>query len=420
MLQVCLFTCLNHHGTSRCTDSPIFAGHAVTVFCQTTAPVSVTPTMARRRRQRPYELDERNVRRLFQVFLYYNRNCARSVKFPQRPLPLPHPAMPGPSATYNPAFPIPSPFGSSYSVVGGSPYPNSERKYMGIHVIQSGAVGMKEDGFASWLWRPKWLCVEEQTLWIRKSKVSLICPLPLPPYRDPLGHHSIPFSLTLDKSRISRHPPPGFTNIERINLKPYCLLLETKDRRFHLSLKDGEELYGWQDGVYSRSPLMGVSNPTNFIHQVRVGFDPVIFTVRLLVFRSFGPIDSSTPGLQTWQKLTNSLLSPGRTTLKIRKRYSMRWDSRPTTAQPLLVHLQHFRVLAVLLSDFQRPKVQRSTLQRNLENLLDSQPQTRRVLYKIHYHLPTFAQEPENQSSGTFYRPLAEASWPEHRIGTSS
>ena len=108
------------------------------------------------------------------------------------------PPMPGPSATYSPAFPIPSPFGSSYSVVGGSPYPNSERKYMGIHVIQSGAVGMKEDGFASWLWRPKWLCVEERMLWIRKSKVSLICPLPLPPYRDPLGHHSIAFSLTLD------------------------------------------------------------------------------------------------------------------------------------------------------------------------------------------------------------------------------
>jgi hypothetical protein len=73
------------------------------------------------------------------------------------------------------------------------------------------------------------------------------------------------------------------TNIERIDLKPYCLLLETKDKRFHLSLKNDEELYGWQDDIYSRSPLMGVSNPTNFVHQVHVGFDPVTgaFTVYL-------------------------------------------------------------------------------------------------------------------------------------------
>lgn len=29
------------------------------------------------------------------------------------------------------------------------------------------------------------------------------------------------------------------------------------------------------DDVYSRSPLMGVSSPTNFVHQVHVGFDPI-------------------------------------------------------------------------------------------------------------------------------------------------
>lgn len=36
------------------------------------------------------------------------------------------------------------------------------------------------------------------------------------------------------------------------------------------------------EDVYSRSPLMGVSQPTNFVHQVHVGFDPVSggFTVR--------------------------------------------------------------------------------------------------------------------------------------------
>lgn len=73
------------------------------------------------------------------------------------------------------------------------------------------------------------------------------------------------------------------SNVERTDLKPYCLLLETKDKRYFLSLKNDEELYGWQDDVYSRSPLMGFSNPTNFVHKVHVGFDPVsgAFTVRI-------------------------------------------------------------------------------------------------------------------------------------------
>lgn len=61
----------------------------------------------------------------------------------------------------------------------------------------------------------------------------------------------------------------------RTDLKPYCLEVETKERTFFLQLKNDEELYGWQDDIYSRSPLMGVSSPTNFVHQVHVGFDPV-------------------------------------------------------------------------------------------------------------------------------------------------
>ncbi|KAF9643040.1 Pkinase-domain-containing protein [Thelephora ganbajun] len=166
---------------------------------------------------------------------------------PSRPAP-PAPQRAGPGATYNPAFSIPSSSGSSYSGIGGSPNRNSEN-IMNTHVVRSGTVSIKEDGFAtSWLWRPKWLVLKEQTLSIHKSETS-----------SPSGIISL----------------RDITNIERIDLKPYCLLLETKDKRFHLSLKNDEELYGWQDDIYSRSPLMGVSNPTNFVHQVHVGFDPI-------------------------------------------------------------------------------------------------------------------------------------------------
>lgn len=74
------------------------------------------------------------------------------------------------------------------------------------------------------------------------------------------------------------------SNVERTDLKPYCLLLEAKDRRMYISLKGDDELYGWQDDIYQRSPLMGVSGPTNFMHKVHVGFDPIsgAFTVRPL------------------------------------------------------------------------------------------------------------------------------------------
>lgn len=65
------------------------------------------------------------------------------------------------------------------------------------------------------------------------------------------------------------------TSLERIDLKPYCIEVQTKDKSYYLSLKSDEELYGWMDDLYNRSPLMGVSSPTNFVHQVHVGFDPI-------------------------------------------------------------------------------------------------------------------------------------------------
>ena len=60
-----------------------------------------------------------------------------------------------------------------------------------------------------------------------------------------------------------------------MDLKPFCIELEIKDKLLYLSFRSDEEVYGWMEDIYSRSPLMGVSQPTNFVHQVHVGFDPV-------------------------------------------------------------------------------------------------------------------------------------------------
>ncbi|KAL1753940.1 kinase-like domain-containing protein [Schizophyllum commune] len=134
----------------------------------------------------------------------------------------------------------------SYTGIGGSP---TNRNGAGAGCVRQGLVSLKEDGtFASWIWKAKWLVLKEAVLEVRKSE-------------------NAPQQSVIQLNDIS--------NIERTDLKPYCLLLETKDKRFYMSLKSDEELYGWQDDIYSRSPLMGVSNPTNFVHKVHVGFDAV-------------------------------------------------------------------------------------------------------------------------------------------------
>ncbi|KAI5887450.1 Pkinase-domain-containing protein [Schizophyllum commune H4-8] len=134
----------------------------------------------------------------------------------------------------------------SYTGIGGSP---TNRNGAGAGCVRQGLVSLKEDGtFASWIWKAKWLVLKEAVLEVRKSE-------------------NAPQQSVIQLNDIS--------NIERTDLKPYCLLLETKDKRFYMALKSDEELYGWQDDIYSRSPLMGVSNPTNFVHKVHVGFDAV-------------------------------------------------------------------------------------------------------------------------------------------------
>ncbi|KAH8915532.1 Pkinase-domain-containing protein [Atractiella rhizophila] len=103
-------------------------------------------------------------------------------------------------------------------------------------IVRRGWVNIKEDGLRSWIWSKKWLT-------------------------------SLQPSTTI--------PLDAITAINRNDMKTYCLEVETKEKIWYISLKSEEELYGWQDDVYNRSPLMGVSNPTNFIHQVHVGFDPM-------------------------------------------------------------------------------------------------------------------------------------------------
>ncbi len=39
-------------------------------------------------------------------------------------------------------------------------------------IVRQGSVGFKEDAFASWIWREKWLVLREQSLSVHKNEVS--------------------------------------------------------------------------------------------------------------------------------------------------------------------------------------------------------------------------------------------------------
>ncbi|RSH90223.1 Protein kinase [Saitozyma podzolica] len=116
-------------------------------------------------------------------------------------------------------------------------------------VVRTGPASVKEEGIRSFLWSKRWLVLGGAELSVFKNEQSsspaFVCPL------------------------------EQVVDVQRVDLKPFCIELETKDKLFYFAFRSDEEVYGWMEDVYSRSPLMGVSQPTNFVHQVHVGFDPV-------------------------------------------------------------------------------------------------------------------------------------------------
>ncbi|TPX65616.1 hypothetical protein CcCBS67573_g08075 [Chytriomyces confervae] len=114
-------------------------------------------------------------------------------------------------------------------------------------IIREGPVSIKEDGIRAFMWSKRWLKLRQETLTVHKSETATVA-------------SGIIFLNEIEQ-------------VQRTDLKPFCLEIVTKDRSYFLALRSDEELYAWQDEVYQRSPLINISNPTNFIHQVHVGFD---------------------------------------------------------------------------------------------------------------------------------------------------
>ncbi|GAA5820467.1 hypothetical protein JCM11491_006831 [Sporobolomyces phaffii] len=162
-----------------------------------------------------------------------------------------------------PAPPIPdTASSSSLSLAGARPLLPTSNSYPSAFtsasnapsnaqtIVRRGWVSVKEDGLRAWIWSKRWLILREQSLSFYKSETS-----------------------TAAASNVIQLQ--DLSSVTREDLKPFCISLVTPARTYYLALKSDEELYSWMDEIYARSPLMGVSSPTNFVHQVHVGFDPV-------------------------------------------------------------------------------------------------------------------------------------------------
>ncbi|POY70090.1 hypothetical protein BMF94_6910 [Rhodotorula taiwanensis] len=166
----------------------------------------------------------------------------------------PAPPIPGGSASRAPAASPASPSGYSRgatptNALRAPQSPIASGMSGPATIVRRGWVSVKEDGLRAWLWSKRWLVLREHTLAFYKSETTTTA------------------STSVELADI--------TAVSREDLKPYCLAISTAAKTYYLALRSDEELYGWLDDVYERSPLMGVSSPTNFVHQVHVGFDPV-------------------------------------------------------------------------------------------------------------------------------------------------
>ncbi|KAI8100148.1 kinase-like domain-containing protein [Halteromyces radiatus] len=115
-------------------------------------------------------------------------------------------------------------------------------------MLKTGFVAVKEDGLRAWMWAKRFLRLHDQGLEFHRNEQGNNCV-------------ALVFLDTIQA-------------VTRTDLKPYCFELVTKDKTYYIACKSDEELYSWMDEIYNKSSV-GASGPTNFVHEVHVGFDPI-------------------------------------------------------------------------------------------------------------------------------------------------
>ncbi|KAI8882544.1 Pkinase-domain-containing protein [Backusella circina FSU 941] len=115
-------------------------------------------------------------------------------------------------------------------------------------IKKDGYLQVKEDGLRAWIWSKRYIVLREQTITFHRNKET---------------GHCVALIFLKEVKEVTRS-----------ELKPYCFELVTKSRSYYIACRNDGELYAWMDEIYNKSPL-GASGPTNFVHKVHVGFDPI-------------------------------------------------------------------------------------------------------------------------------------------------
>ncbi|KAI9327989.1 kinase-like domain-containing protein [Obelidium mucronatum] len=121
-------------------------------------------------------------------------------------------------------------------------------------VVREGFISLKEDGgMRSFMWSKRWLVLREAALPELKTN----------PNNSQAATQSTLVIVLRD-----------VVSVQRSDVKPFAfeIVLEN-NKSFYIACRTDEDVYGWIDDIYERCPQMGISGPTNFVHEVHVGVD---------------------------------------------------------------------------------------------------------------------------------------------------
>ncbi|KAL3238389.1 Serine/threonine-protein kinase CLA4 [Nakaseomyces bracarensis] len=132
---------------------------------------------------------------------------------------------------------------------------------------REGWVSYKEDGLFSILWQKRYMVLNDYYIEFYKNEVSDI-PLVTIPLTNVV-------CVSLNKMKTYCLEIVKVTNRNgAVNSSSTSLSTMGVQKSVFISLKSEQELHGWVDIIFSKCPLLsGVSSPTNFIHNVHVGFE---------------------------------------------------------------------------------------------------------------------------------------------------
>ncbi|KAJ3192248.1 Protein kinase [Irineochytrium annulatum] len=116
---------------------------------------------------------------------------------------------------------------------------------MSSYVVKRGYAQVKNDGIQSFLWSKKWLLLREQTLTFHRNEVGNRDREKIPACFPVAGNTYQALSLIFLKDVES---------VQRVELKPYCFEIVTKEKTHYISVRSDEELYAWMDEIYQGLP----------------------------------------------------------------------------------------------------------------------------------------------------------------------